>query len=45
MVIAELVLLYIPALHPRIGIIAIIIALVGAVKFTSWYPNRGRAVA
>ncbi len=34
MVIAELALLYVPDLPPRAGIIAIVIALVGAVKFT-----------
>ena len=42
MVIAELALLYVPDLPPRIGIIAIILALVGAVKFTGWYPERVR---
>jgi hypothetical protein len=45
MVIAELVLLYAPNLSPRAGIIAIILALVGAVKFTGWYPERVRAKA
>lgn len=43
MVIAELALLYLPGVSPRIGIIAIILALVGAVKFTGWYPERVRA--
>jgi hypothetical protein len=43
MVMAELALLYVPDLPPRAGIIAIVIALVGAVKFTSWYPERVRA--
>lgn len=42
MVIAELALLYVPDLSPRIGMIAIILALVGAVKFTGWYPERVR---
>ena len=47
MVIAELALLYVPNLPPRAGIIAIILALVGAVKFTGWYPKyvRGRTTA
>jgi hypothetical protein len=40
MVLAELALLYLPELSPRIGVIAIIAALVGAMKFTSWYPER-----
>ncbi|TDH57130.1 hypothetical protein E2C06_36050 [Dankookia rubra] len=40
MVAAELVLLYVPGIPPRAGIIAIILALVGAVKFTGWYPER-----
>ncbi len=39
MVIAELALLYVPSLPRRVGIIAIIVALVGAVKFTGWYPE------
>jgi hypothetical protein len=43
MVIAEFALLYVPGLPPRIGIIAIVVALIGAVKFTSWYPERIRA--
>jgi hypothetical protein len=40
MVIAEFALLYVPNLPRRVGIIAIILALVGAVKFTGWYPER-----
>jgi hypothetical protein len=42
MVLAELALLYLPGMSPRIGIIAIVLALVGAVKFTGWYPARAR---
>ena len=34
MVVAELVLLYVPDVPPRAGIVAIVLALVGAVKFT-----------
>ena len=45
MVIAELVLLYMPDVPPRFGIIATILALVGAIKFTGWYPGRVRASA
>lgn len=40
MVTVELALLYIPGLPHRIGVIAIILALVGAVKFTGWYPEH-----
>ena len=44
LVIADLILLYRPDLSPRLGIFLTIAALVGAVKFTSWYPER-KAVA
>jgi hypothetical protein len=44
MIIAELALLYVPNLPRRIGIAVIVFALIGAVKFTSWYPEtRGLA--
>jgi hypothetical protein len=42
MVVAELALLLIPDLPKRVGIIAIVLALVGAVKFTGWYPERAK---
>lgn len=42
MVLAELALLYLPAMPPRIGIVAVILALVGAFKFTAWYPEHVR---
>ncbi len=47
MVAAELALLTIPSMPPRLGIAAIILALIGAVKFTDWYPKRvkGRTTA
>ena len=41
MVVAELALLYVPGLPRRVGVIAIVVALIGAVKFTGWYPERG----
>ena len=44
MVIAELALLYIPSLPQRASIIAIVLALVGAVKFTGWYPEHVRSL-
>jgi hypothetical protein len=37
---ADLVLVYDPALPQRVGIIATVLALVGAYKFTTWYPSR-----
>ena len=40
MVMAEFALLYVPSLPRRVGIIALVLALVGAVKFTGWYPER-----
>jgi hypothetical protein len=40
MVMAELALLYVPEMPQRAGVITIIAALYGAVKFTSWYPTR-----
>jgi hypothetical protein len=42
---ADLILLYLPELPPRLGIIATVLALVGAIKFTSWYPDHRRAIA
>ena len=44
MVMAELALLYIPDLPHRIGIITIILVLIGAAKFTGWYPERARGL-
>jgi hypothetical protein len=43
MVLAELALLYVPGLPRRIGVIAIVLALVGAIKFTGWYPSTRAA--
>ena len=43
LVLAELTLLYLPNVPPRVGILATIAALIGAVKFTSWYPERRKA--
>jgi hypothetical protein len=42
MVAAELALLYMPEMSHRVGVLAIIVALVGAVKFTGWYPDHVR---
>jgi hypothetical protein len=43
LVMADLVLLYMPELPPRFGILATIAALVAAIKFTGWYPERAKA--
>jgi hypothetical protein len=43
LVIADLIMVYEPTLPPRVSVIATIAALVGAVKFTSWYPEHRRA--
>jgi hypothetical protein len=32
-----------PEVPQRVGIIVTILALVGAIKFTGWYPERVRA--
>ena len=40
LVISDLVLLYVPWMPPRVGIIATVLALIGAFKFTEWYPIR-----
>ena len=40
MVLADLVMLYIPEVPLRVGIVVTIAALVVAVKFTAWYPER-----
>jgi hypothetical protein len=40
MVAAKLALLTLPGVPRGIGIAAIVLALVGAVKFTGWYPDR-----
>ncbi len=45
LVIADLILIYRPDLPPRIGIVATVLALVGAIKFTAWYPERVRRPA
>lgn len=45
MVAAELALLYIAAAPHQLGVLAIVAALVGAVKFTGWYPDYVRQKA
>ena len=40
MVLADLALVYLPDLAPSISIIATVLAIVGAAKFTETYPKR-----
>lgn len=42
LVIADLTLLYEPDVPPRVGIMATILALIAAFKFTGWYPEHER---
>lgn len=43
MVGADLVMLYLPNLPLRVGIGATILAIIGAMRFTSWYPDHVQA--
>jgi len=45
LVVADAILLYVPELPPRFGILITVLALVGAFKFTGWYPQRRRVAA
>lgn len=40
LVLADLLLVYRPDLPPKIGILATVLALIGAFKFTQWYPKK-----
>ena len=42
---AELTLLYAPGPANGLGVVATVLAIVGAFKFTDWYPKRVRANA
>ncbi len=44
MVLADVTLTYLPALPRSISIVATVLALVAAVKFTGWYPTRQRNI-
>jgi hypothetical protein len=39
-VIADALMAYVPAIPIRVGIVVTVLALVGAYKFTGWYPKR-----
>ncbi|MFC0403361.1 hypothetical protein [Paraburkholderia rhizosphaerae] len=43
LVLADIVMAYVPALPHSTGVIATIAALYAAVKFTSWYPEQAAA--
>ena len=43
LVVADLLLLYVPQLPQRVAVVLTIAALYGAYKFTDWYPQRVRA--
>jgi hypothetical protein len=43
MVLADLLMVAAPEIPMRVGIIATVVAIVGAVKFTGWYPQHQRA--
>jgi hypothetical protein len=45
LVIADLILVYMPDWPPRVGILLTIAAFYGAFKFTAWYPDKVRASA
>jgi hypothetical protein len=42
MVLAEFAIVYVPNVPQRLGVLVIVLALVGAFKFTGWYPDRVR---
>jgi hypothetical protein len=43
MVAAEAALVYTPGMPQRLGITVTVLAIVAAVKFTSWYPDHRRS--
>ena len=42
---AEVILMYMPDVHPRVAAIATVLALIGAIMFTEWYPERAKRPA
>ncbi len=40
MVVADLVMLYVPAVPLRVGVWVTILVILGAYRFTDWYPTR-----
>lgn len=45
LILADVLLAYVPSVPPRVGILIIIAALYGAFKFTVRYPKRGSTAA
>lgn len=45
MVVADIMLVYLPDLPHAIAIVVTVLALYAAAKFTAWYPSRGSASA
>ncbi|WP_233834112.1 hypothetical protein [Paraburkholderia sp. ZP32-5] len=43
LVLADIVMAYVPAVPHSMGVIATVVALVAAVKFTRWYPEQRAA--
>ena len=43
MVAAEAALVYTPGMPQRLGITVTVLAIVAALKFTSWYPDHRRS--
>ena len=43
MVLADLLMLYVPGVPKSVGILVTVAALYAAIKFTAWYPERKRA--
>ncbi len=43
MVMAEAALVYVPGMSRQLGVIVTVLAILAAVKFTGWYPERGKA--
>jgi hypothetical protein len=43
MVAADLVMLYMPNVPTYVGVVATVAAIVGAIRFTNWYPEHLRA--
>jgi hypothetical protein len=42
LVVTEAAMLYVPGMPQRAGVVAIVAAIYGAMKFTAWYPTRRR---
>ena len=43
MVLADVAMVYVPSLPLWVGIAVTVVAIVGAIRFTQWYPEHMRA--